>query len=249
VLLLHGFASSIYTWKDVLPELARTHDVVALDFPGFGESDQPPDLDAAIYPGLVFALVDRLALGRVAVVGNSMGGAVATIMAGERPERVGALALLDAAPLELSPSQRPWVLRLAGFRYGGLLIDRLPVRGLLVRRALNQVFHDPSLVTAERYDEYLAPLVRPGAMASMRSLLLTRTSEGARLREAAGRVKAPTLVVWGREDRWVPVAQADRYAAAIAGARKVVLDDCGHLPQEERPRDVRGLLGELLAGS
>jgi pimeloyl-ACP methyl ester carboxylesterase len=247
VVLLHGFASSIYTWKDVLPELAKRRDVLALDFPGFGESDQPEDLDAARYPGLVFGLCDRLGLGRVAIVGNSMGGGVATIMAGERPERVEALVLLDAAGFDLSPSQRPWIIRLAGLKYGGLLVDNLPVRGLLLRRGLNQVFHDPSLVTAERYDEYLAPLVRPGALASMRSLLLTRANERARVREAAGRVKARTLVVWGRNDRWVPVEQADRYLAAIPGACKVVLEDCGHLPQEERPQELLGLLREFLS--
>jgi pimeloyl-ACP methyl ester carboxylesterase len=248
LLLLHGFASSIYTWKDVLPELARRYDVVALDFPGFGESDQPPDLDAARYPAFVLALLDRLGIRKAAVVGNSMGGAVAVVIAGSHPERITTLVLLDSAGFDLAAHERPLILRLTVTPLGSLA-DRLPVRGLLVRAGLRQVFHDPSLVTTERHDEYLAPLLRPGALASMRSLLLTRTSERTPLLEAASRVQARTLVVWGRDDRWIPVEQADRCASAIRGARKVVLEDCGHLPQEERPRDVVRLVEEFLAGS
>jgi pimeloyl-ACP methyl ester carboxylesterase len=59
-------------------------------------------------------------------------------------------------------------------------------------------------------------------------------------------VRAPTLVLWGREDAWVPVAQADRFVAAIPGARKVVIERCGHMPQEERPVEVARLLEEFL---
>src|SRR6266704_6842883 len=81
VVLLHGFASSIFTWKDVLPGLARSRTVVALDFPGFGESEQPRDLDVGIYPGIVLGLMDRLGIVRATLVGNSMGGAVATVLA------------------------------------------------------------------------------------------------------------------------------------------------------------------------
>jgi pimeloyl-ACP methyl ester carboxylesterase len=116
----------------------------------------------------------------------------------------------------------------------------------MLRLGLGQVFHDPSLVTPERFNEYLAPLVRPGAMKSMRSLLLARSREVAAFPELARRVRAPTLVVWGREDRWVPLAQADQFVAAIPGSRKVVLEACGHLPQEERPQEVLRLLAEFL---
>jgi pimeloyl-ACP methyl ester carboxylesterase len=245
VVLLHGFASSVYTWKDVLPVLARDHDVLALDLPGFGESDQPPDLDAARFPDLVIALMDRQGLARAAVVGNSMGGATAVGVAARWPERVSALVLLDSAGFNLSKEDRPWILRLLGGPVGTAL-ERLPIRGRVLRIGLKQVFYDPALITKERYDEYLAPLVRRGAMRSMRSILLARAGQGSTFREQVTAVRAPTLVIWGREDRWVPVDQADLFTAAIPGARKVVIDRCGHLPQEERPQEVLRLLAELL---
>ncbi len=246
VVLLHGFASSIYTWKDVLPALAREHEVVALDLPGFGQSDQPPDLDAARFPGLVLALMERLGLAQAALVGNSMGGATAVGVAAARPEAVTALVLVDSAGFNLATEDRPWILRLAGSGPIAPVLERLPIRRPLLRIGLRQVFHDPALITEERFDEYLAPLLRPGALTSMRSLLLARTRDAAAFPELVLRVRAPALVIWCREDRWIPVEQADRFVEAIPGSRKVVLEDCGHLPQEERPADVERLLAEFL---
>ncbi len=248
VVLLHGFASSIYTWKDVLPALARDHDVVALDLPGFGQSDQPPQLDAAEFPDVVIGLMDRLGLEQASVVGNSLGGATAVGIAAARPERVEALVLLDSAGFNLSEEDRPWILRMMGGAVGRAL-ERAPIRGRVLRLGLRQVFHDPALITRERFDEYLAPLVRPGAMGSMRSILLARARQGLAFREQVTAVRAPALVIWGRNDRWVPVDQADLFVAAIPGARKVVLDGCGHLPQEERPQEVLRLLAEFLPRS
>jgi pimeloyl-ACP methyl ester carboxylesterase len=248
VVLLHGFASSVYTWRDVLPALARDHDVLALDFPGFGQSDQPPDLDAGEFPDVVISLMDRLGISRAAVVGNSLGGATAVGVAATRPDRVSALVLLDSAGFNLDAKDRPWLLRAMGGRTGKAL-ERLPIRGRLLRVGLRQVFYDPALVTQERFDEYLAPLVRPGAIEAMRGLLLARARQSSAFREQVTAVRAPALVIWGREDRWIPVEQADLFTAAIPGARKVVLDRCGHLPQEERPGEVLRLLAEFLPRS
>ena len=248
VVLLHGFASSIYTWKDVLPGLARTHTVVALDFPGFGESDQPLDLGFAVLPRVVRALMDTLGVGSATVVGNSLGGAVATVLAAESPERVGALVLIDAAGFNLGASDRPLILRLSATPAGAVLFERLPIRGRMLRLGLRQVFYDPAMVTAERFNEYLAPLLRPGAPASALSLLNSRSLAPSLVADLASKVVAPTLVLWGREDAWIPVEQADRFVASIPGARKVVFDACGHLPQEERPADVLRWLQEFPEG-
>jgi len=80
----------------------------------------------------------------------------------------------------------------------------------------------------------------------MRSLLLTRSREAEAFPEIARCVRAPALVVWCREDRWIPVGHAYRFVAAIPGSRRVILEGCGHLPQEERPQDVLRLLEEFL---
>jgi pimeloyl-ACP methyl ester carboxylesterase len=247
VLLIHGFASSLYTWKDVVPLLARDFEVFALDLPGFGESDQPPDLSFGDLPRAVVGLMDRLGLERAALAGNSMGGGTAALVAARHPGRVTALVLIDSAGFHRDPSEHPGVVRLAGSSLGALAAH-LPVRRLLVERALLQVFFDDTRVTDERVAEYLVPLLRPRAFSSIRSLLGSVAAHPDEVREALPEIEASTLVIWGREDAWIPVDHADRFVEAIPGARKVVLESCGHMPQAEMPEEVGRLLRDFLPG-
>jgi pimeloyl-ACP methyl ester carboxylesterase len=244
VVLLHGFASSIYSWSEIIPELARDHDVVAVDFPAFGGSEVPPQVSRAEFPAVVIDLMDHLGIARASLVGNSMGGAVAATVAATRPERVHRLVLVDAAGF-IEKSKRPWLLRVAGNRAGNAVLERLPIRRRLTVMALRQVFADPSRITPEKIDEYVAPLARPGVAAALASLLAG--SGDSDFPQLARRVRAPTLVLWGDKDAWIPVAQADLFVAAIPGARKVILEGCGHVPQEECPDRVSRLVGEFLS--
>jgi pimeloyl-ACP methyl ester carboxylesterase len=241
VVLVHGFGSSLYTWKDVIPALAARHDVVALDLPGFGESDLPADLSFEDLPRAVLGLMDRLGIERAALVGNSMGGAAVAIVAAERPGRVSHLVLIDAAGFNLGPSERPRMVSLAMSRAGSLLA-RLPGKRLVVEASLRQVFHDASHVTPERLSEYLAAAERPGTFPAIRSLGVSTGDRQAVVAQALPRIQAPTLVLWGDDDRWIPIADADRFAAAIPGSRKVVIPASGHVPQEEQPREIARLL-------
>ena len=245
VVLVHGFASSIVTWRDVMPALARTHDVVAVDLPGFGDSEIRPGLPPSAYPRLLLGLLDRLSIPRASLVGNSLGGGVALVVAATHPDRVDRLVLIDSVGFNLAPRDRPFLLRAAGFKPVTRLVEALPVRRALVTEALRQVFHDDRLVTRERVDEYVAPLLRPGAMAAAQALLASGDTLG--LPGVIAGVRAPALVLWGREDKWIPVAQADQFLAAIPGSRKVVIDGCGHMPQEERPAEVAALVEGFLA--
>jgi pimeloyl-ACP methyl ester carboxylesterase len=111
---------------------------------------------------------------------------------------------------------------------------------------LREVFYDPSRVTAEEIDEYLAPLERPGETAALLSL---RRSEPPSVFAMAARVQVPTLILWGREDHWLPVERADRFLQAIPGAKLEILEACGHLPQEEQPQAVVKILGRFLDGA
>jgi pimeloyl-ACP methyl ester carboxylesterase len=246
VVLLHGFGSSLYTWKDVIPALAASHDVVALDLPGFGESDQPADLSFEDFPRAVLGLMDRLGIERASLVGNSMGGATAALVAAESPGRVGALVLIDAAGFDMGPSQRPRLVRFA-MSPAGAVIAHLPGKRLVVEASLRQVFHDAAHVTPERVSEYLAAVRRPGTLPAMRSLGASLAARAAVVSQALPHIEAPTLVLWGDDDRWIETAQADRFVAAIPGARKVVIPACGHVPQEEKPDEVARLLLAFLA--
>ncbi len=246
VVLVHGFGSSLYTWKDVIPALAAGHDVVALDLPGFGQSDQPADLSFEDFPRAVLGLMDRLGIERAALVGNSMGGATVAVVAAERPERVDAVVLVDAAGFNLGPSERPGMVSLAMSR-AGTLLARLPGKRLVVEASLRQVFHDASHVTPERVSEYLAAARRPGTIPAIRSL-------GASLGDRQAVVAAVAAPHPGADPRPLgrrrPLDSRSPtptcFLAAVPGSRKVVIPACGHVPQEEKP-EVSRLLLEFLA--
>jgi pimeloyl-ACP methyl ester carboxylesterase len=243
VLLLHGLASSIYTWKDVLPALAAHHDVIAMDLPGFGDSAIPPHATGDQIVRAVIALMDRLGIARASIVGNSLGGAIAIAIAARRPDRVDRLVLLDAAGYNFGRADRPLLLRVAA-AIPAPALETLPIRPL-VSLGLRQVFHDRRLVTPDKVAEYVAPMRRPGASAALHELLLG--TDDLHFPGVIRQVRAPTLIVWGRYDTWIPPRDAERFAADIAGAR-VVMMESGHMPQEERPAETAALIEEFLGG-
>ena len=136
--------------------------MVALDFPGFGWSDQPADLSFDLYPRVVLGLMDELGLDRPSLVGNSMGGAVGALVAASHPSRVEQLVLIDAAGFNLRAADRPAMVRLTAHPLAEGLLARLPIRRLLVTLGLRQVFHDDTKITDERVNEYLAAASAPG---------------------------------------------------------------------------------------
>jgi pimeloyl-ACP methyl ester carboxylesterase len=241
VLLLHGIASSLYTWKDVLPALAVHHDVIAVDLPGFGDSAVPSPAGGDLIVRSVVGLMDRLGIARPSIVGNSLGGAIGIVIASRQPARVDRLVLIDAAGYNFAPADRPLLLRLVG-AIPAPVLETLPVRPL-VSFGLRQVFHDDTLVTHEKVAEYVAPMRRPGASAALHALLRAAADLG--FPGVIGGVRAPTLIVWGRYDSWIPPRDAQRFAADIPGAR-VALVEAGHMPQEERPAETAALVEEFL---
>ena len=243
VILIHGLASSIYSWADVIGPLSERFDVIALDLPGFGASSKPDDLSFGDYEPTLVGLMAALDVPKAHFVGNSMGGAVSLLMAARERDRVDHVVILDSAGFNLKPGERPFLARLLASRAAGPLSERLPVKRLLTRLFLKRLIRDETRITGERVDEYVAPFLSPGALASARSLLLSRVDED--FEKDLASIQAPTLVLWGRFDPWLPLSHADRFVAEIKGARKVVLET-GHMPQEEKPLEVARLIGDFL---
>jgi abhydrolase domain-containing protein 6 len=244
LILVHGLASSMYTWSEVIEPLSRSFDVIAIDLPGFGASSQPADLSVEDLSGVLPGLMGELGISRAHLVGNSLGGGLSLLLAARQPALVDRLVILDSTGIRMQPSDRPFMIRVLGSRSAGFLGERLPVRRALITATLRRLIHDDTRLSAERIDEYTAPLLREGALASAQSLLGSPLDP--RFIPDLRSIEAPTLVVWGRFDHWLPEADADLFVAAIRGARKVIVET-GHMPQEERPAEIARLVGEFLS--
>lgn len=250
IVLIHGFGANTYTWRLNLDGLGERFRVFAPDLKGFGLTEKPRDgrYHLRAYAGHLLGFLDELRLERPILVGNSMGGSVALLIALEHPGRIGGLVLVDAAPLD------PWVRPVGPGAEGvrrGLRADPILFRALvtraLVERGLRSSFRDPGRVTPEMVEAYY-PTTIDGAAEAMAAMLDPPPEAAPRNLPPLSELKVPVLIVWGRHDRAIPAAEADRFAAAIPGARKAILEDSAHLPHEEQPELFNRLVSEFAAG-
>lgn len=221
-LLLHGWGADISAWGRVIRGfLAEGRRVLAVDFPGFGQSARPPEpWGVADYTSWLRQVIDATGLLPADIVAHSFGGRVAIMLAATQPQYVRKLALTSAAGIRLdSPRSklRAQVVRRA-IRLGRLAF-RLPGLDGLRDRVREKVY------TRLGATDYL----NAGAL---RPTFVKVVSQD--LREYAGRITAPTLLLWGERDMDTPLAQAAILHAAIAGSRLVVLKGAGHFSYLER---------------
>jgi pimeloyl-ACP methyl ester carboxylesterase len=244
--LLHDFMQTRATFDAVSGELARRYRVITPDFPGFGESEKP-DPTRYAYGYLEFAsvvadLVSATCVGRASVCGVGLGASVALSVAGEHKDHVDKLVLVSPIVYEHDPSAFERVLTMP--LIGGLVFKQIVGRKLFTRHFQRSVYKDDADgrddALARYYDAFNSPAARQAAHAT-----LTATRDTRPLVAIVPRISSPTLVVWGRHDRRVPVEHGRRLTREIAGARLEVLE-CGHAAPEEVPEAFARVLGTFL---
>jgi pimeloyl-ACP methyl ester carboxylesterase len=243
VVLIHGSMGSLHMWEGWVRELQGRARLITLDLPGHGLTGTwaRDEYTIEAYTDFIEVLVDTLKLERFALVGHSMGGAVAWSFAATRPDRVSQLVLVDASGYPRQ-GEAPLPARLARMPVlGDLGIYFKPDR--LVRRSLEEVYVDPAMVTHERVRRYAELQRFPGNRAA--TLQRVRTQEPLDPTPLK-RLDVPTLILWGVKDRWVPVADAFRFQEDIRGARLALFDNLGHNPQEEDPKATAAALAAFL---
>jgi pimeloyl-ACP methyl ester carboxylesterase len=225
VVLVHGLGDDAGVWQAEIAPLARRYHVIALDQIGFGRSDKPLlNYRAQTLVDFLDEFMRTLGIGRATVVGNSLGGWVAALLASEHPERVDRLVLVDAAGLSGLPEflgpRLMRALRLA-------TIDDLKVLGA-------RSFADPrDFESAEALRAAFAERVAAGDGYTIGRIMDSLERREDLLDARLAGISAPTLIVWGRQDGLVPPRFGERLHTAIRGSKLVTLDRCGHEPQLE----------------
>ena len=238
--LLHGFASSLYTWQPVMEELSQHGRVIAYDRTGFGLSERPLTWEGQNPYGseaqvdLLTGLLDHYGVEKAILVGNSAGGTVAMQTALAHPERVSALILAD--PAVYSGGGAPdWLKPLLGTssmrRLGPLLTRTMLNRS---SQLIKMAWHNPALLSDEMIENYKKPLqVENWDKALWEFTLASRPPD---LAERLKELTLPVLVITGDDDRIVPPADSIRLAGELPNADLEVIDEAGHVPHEEQPQ-------------
>jgi len=235
VLLLHGFGADLNTWMFTQPALADGRQVIALDLPGHGGSGKQLDrADAESLAAIVEHALNALGIERLHLVGHSMGGGIAISFAVREPERVATLTLISSAAL--------------GPEINAAFIDGF-VRAARRREAieaLNLLVHDPALVSRTMIEDVLRYKRLDGvpeALAAFAEEWFPGGRQRAVLGDAVAVLKLPVQIIWGREDRIIPVAHAEALASRVPVH---ILEQTGHLPHMEKAGEVNRLIKRLI---
>jgi pimeloyl-ACP methyl ester carboxylesterase len=245
IVLLHGFPTSSHLWADVVPCLPSGHRVVVVDLLGYGRSDRPRAHPVSIraHADRVVELLDVLGINYACVVGHDVGGGIAQSLAIRHPQRVSRLCLVDSVAFD------DWPTRDVKLARAMLPLTRhLPATWLLsvLRTDLLRGYTDQ-----ERGLHSVAHYVRPFASAEGRDaffqhLLALDAADTAALAPRLKDIVAPTAIVWGQHDPFLPHAMGRRLHEAIPGSTFEILPDVRHFTPEEAPERMGEILAELL---
>lgn len=231
VILLHGLGGGKEIWMASFGALAAQYHVYAIDQIGFGHSDKPLlDYKIATYADFLQGFMQAQNIPKATLVGNSLGGWIALEFAVHHPEMVEKLVLVDSAGL-------PWTQPFAA--------DLNPSSLAGMRAMLETVFYDKKILTDEVVLQAFTNHVRTNE-----AYTIQRTMAGWAVPQFEdanlASIHAPTLVVWGRQDVLIPLVSGEKLRDGIPGATLVLIDECGHAPEIEKPAEFNRALLEFL---
>lgn len=231
IFLLHGIMASLHTWDGWVDELRNDFRIIRIDIPGFGLTGPYKDgiYNVERFVDAVDQLSDHLGIQSFSLAGNSMGGFISWRFEAAHPNKVERLILLDSAGYSF---KLPKMLKLLVFPILKTCIPFLTPR-FLVTRTVKEVYGDSSKVTDAVIDRYHALMLREGnrkAVVTVLEVLLDINAEKIK------QVKAPTLILWGERDLWIPVKLSKKFMADLKNPRLITYPGVGHIPMEEIPQ-------------
>lgn len=245
IIFLHGLPTSSHIWRNITPGLTYGNTIYSLDLMGFGLSEKPQNVSYSIetYVTQLAKFLDNFHLENPILVGHDLGGAIATLYTIRNPGKVRKLVMMNAP---LYPESSPFHISLLRTKLVGEFFTGDWFLKRIWRNAVgNQVVMSDALL-----ESYLKPyLDDPGARTALlkcvREFDLRPTLEK-EITPSLGKIQTPTLIMWGAEDPYVPLAYAKKLKDDVPQAELQVILRTAHLEMEERPEDVRAQLKEFI---
>lgn len=237
LILLHGVGDSLHVWQDWVGHLQNQFRIVRLDIPGQGLTGPHPGRDYSINMQVDFikAFMDTLQIETTHLAGNSMGGNISWAFASAHPNRVKRLVLIDPAGYYRPDAKTPMVFKLARNNVAASILRYWTPRAF-IKRNLLQVYYNDHKVNDELVQRYFQMSLRAGNRQAFIDRANRSKPVGSEIvRKQLGQITAPTLIMWGRQDVWIPVENAHFFDQAIKTSRVQIYEGCGHLPHAELP--------------
>ena len=237
VILLHGLGAQAESWQFNIPALAAQFHVIALDQIGFGKSDKPfLKYRVGTYTDFLDKFMSELKIEKASLVGNSLGGWIAADFALKYPAKAEKIVLADAA----------------GIKPGDVNFRQIYSLNFStrdeVRRLVKLVFYNQTIFGSEAFvDESLRLRVAAGDGYTINSLIDSIKRDEDFLNDRLGGIKQPTLIIWGKQDGLLPLADGEKFDREIPNSELVVFDKCGHAPQVEKAADFNKAVLEFLS--
>jgi pimeloyl-ACP methyl ester carboxylesterase len=232
LVLIHGFLSSTFSYRRLIPLLKEEYTVLAIDLPPFGRSDKSTKITYSYknLANVVIQLLKLLMYSRVSLIGHSMGGQISLYIAKQAPDLIEKVILLSSSgymkrlPLPLIYSSY--------FPFFHLYVKRhLAKQG--IDRNLFNVVHDHSIIDEDMKKGYLEPFSDDNIFRALTRMI--RHREGDLLSEDLQKIETPSLLIWGQEDKVVPISIGERLHKDLPNSTFISLDKTGHLVPEEKP--------------
>lgn len=248
LLLVHGFSSSLHTWEKWVPLLGNEYRLISVDLPGHGLTHTPAGYGPSIenYADFVEAFATKLNLGKVTVIGSSMGGNTAWQLALRHPGRVDGLVLVGASGWpdpRIDDAEEPAIFKMLRNPVMGPILRRID-NSAQVRTGLKAAFVNQALVDDAMVKRYVDFSRLPNHGETLIAIMTGDRTLATK--EMLAKITAPTLILHGRQDHLVAVDGGTKFNDAITGSKLVIYEDVGHLPQEEIPErsaeDLRAFL-------
>ena len=236
VVLLQGWGANTFTWENQIDLLSEEgFHVWAIDFLGFGLSDKPLDTEYSIelYREQIEAFLEAKNIQKAHVIANSMGGAVALVLAENSSEKISSMVLID--PLA-------YPIKLPFFYFIGKTFGKLTIHFFsrtLVHQTIKKIYYNPEKITEDQIDAYWLPYQMEGGREVAVQMLRSFDQDFLQqLCQSYVKMKMPILLIWGEEDAWIPLSHLESLLKDFPHAEQVIIPFCGHAPQEERPDEV-----------